>query len=80
MAEYVFDVTIQSWDRDPYYVASSAPVHKLEVVASTDEEARAEAKRVMGEPEHGRYWRTWIKRGRDIRLIAAEQENRRDNA
>ena len=69
MADYAFEVTAQQWRTDPYYVASSAPVHKVEVVASTEDEARAEAKRVLGPPADHRYWRTWIKRGRDVRLI-----------
>lgn len=75
MAEYAFEVTAQQWREDPYYVASGAPVHKIEVIASTEEEARAEAKRDLGPAQTYWYWRTWIKRGRDIRLVAAEERD-----
>lgn len=69
MTDYAFTLTAQQWRDDPYYVASSAPVHKVTVVASTKQEAFNEAERVLGAPSSHRYWRYWVKEMKDVRLI-----------
>lgn len=78
MAEYVFKVKAQQWLDDPYYVASSAPMHELAVIAETKAGARAEALRVLGKPADYRYWRTWTTQGKDVRLIANVEIRRQD--
>ncbi len=70
MADYSFDVTAQQWRQDPYYVASSAPIQKITVIASTKQGAVEEARRVLGTPDAHRYWRVWIGAARDVRLVA----------
>lgn len=69
---YVFKLTLQQWNTDPYYVGSSAPVHSVEVIASTEVEAKAEAVRVLGEPARDRYWRCWVTSSKDVRLVTGE--------
>lgn len=72
MAEYAFEVKAQQWRDDPYYVASSAPVHKLTVVAETIAGARTEARNLLGPPSSHRVWKLWVGQGRDLRLVQAE--------
>lgn len=69
MAEYAFKMKAQSWARDPYYVASSAPVRELTIVASTENEAREEAKRILPGLADDRYWKFWVVSTKDIRLL-----------
>jgi hypothetical protein len=75
MADYVFKLTAQQWRDDPYYVASSAPVHSVEVVASTKQEAIDEAARMLGPAASHRYWRFWVKSSRDIRIPEPAESN-----
>jgi hypothetical protein len=70
MTDYAFTLRAQQWRDDPYYVASSAPMHTLTVVASTKQEAFNEAERVLGAPDRYRYWRYWVTETKDVRLIA----------
>ena len=69
MSDYAFSLTAQQWRTDPYYVGSSAPVHRLTVVAATKQEAINEGARVLGEASAHRYWRFWVKSMKDVRLL-----------
>lgn len=69
MTDYAFTIKAQAWRVDPYYVASSQPVKNLTVVASTEAEAKAEARRVLGEIDNAWYWRFWVIESRDARLV-----------
>jgi hypothetical protein len=72
--EYAFTCKAQQWRADPYYVASSSTVHKITVVASTKAGAIEEAKRILGEPDSGRYWRVFVLEAVDVRVAAREIE------
>lgn len=72
---YQFTFDMQTWDRDPYYVASGAPVYRdISVIASTKQEAMVEGERLMGSPGSGRYWRFFKIKAVDVRLITKEAE------
>jgi hypothetical protein len=71
--DYAFTCEAQQWSNDSYYVASSSPVHKLTVVASTKSEAVSEVKRVVGDAERGRHWKVWVREAVDVRLAKAGQ-------
>ena len=71
MADYAFKFKAQAWRRDSYYVGSSQPVKVLTVVATTEAEAKVEARRVLGEIDRSWYWRFWLVESRDVRLAAA---------
>ncbi len=70
-ADYAFKLTAQQWPDDPYFVASSAPVKKITVVAATQAEAFTEAVRVLGPSDSDRYWRFWVDSVVDVRLPEA---------
>lgn len=78
MAEYAFKLNAQAWRRDPYYVASSQPVKVLTVIATTEEEAKVEALRVLGAIDRSWYWRFWVVWARDIRLLTEKQKEELD--
>lgn len=73
MSEYAFKMDAQQWRDDPYYVASSAPVQKLTVVASTKADAVTEALRVLGTPERYRHWKIWVRDATDVRLVPQDE-------
>lgn len=72
---YQFTFDMQTWDVDPYYVGSGAPVYRdVTVIASTKTEALEEGKRLMGSPGNSRYWRFFNLKAVDVRLITKEVE------
>jgi hypothetical protein len=73
-AQYAWPISAQQWDDDPYYVASSWPVHKVVVVASNQKDAIAEALRLLGESKRGRHWRTWTGKAKDLRLLTEAEK------
>lgn len=68
MADYAFQLEAQQWRTDPYYVASGRPIKHLTVVATSEDLAIEEAKKVLGEPERGYYWRFVTRDIKDARL------------
>jgi predicted RNase H-like HicB family nuclease len=70
VADYQFNLTAQAWRRDSYYVASSQPIRELQIVASTEDEARTEAHRVLGEIDSSWYWRIRVQSMKDVRLLS----------
>jgi hypothetical protein len=73
VSEYAFKMDAQQWRDDPYYVASSEPVQKLTVVASTKADAVTEALRVLGRPADYRVWKVWVRDAIDIRLVPQDE-------
>lgn len=69
MADYQWKIAAQQWRDDPYYVASSAPIQKVTVVAPTKQEAINEAARILGPAADHRHWRYWVGEATDIRLL-----------
>lgn len=67
--DYAWKMVGQSWSNDTYYVGSSYPYQKVEVVASTRQEAINEAARMLGNAGNGRHWRFFDIKARDVRLI-----------
>lgn len=72
MADYAWKMVAQSWDDDPYYVASSSPLIPVEVVAATKQEAINEAAKVLGDAGRGRHWQFYRISARDVRLVKEE--------
>ena len=72
VADYSWKFKAQAWRTDPYYVASSQPIKRVIVAASTEDEARDEARRMLGPLLHGWYYRFWLVKAKDIRLLAQE--------
>lgn len=72
MAEYAFKCDAQQWRDDSYYVASSAPVYPVTVVAATKAEAVTEVLRVLGPAERYRVWKVWVRETTDVRLVHAD--------
>lgn len=74
MADYAYTMRAQAWNRDSYYVASSAKVHEVAVVASSEEDARAEARRILPELNSSHYYRFWLDKVKDIRLLSDKEK------
>lgn len=67
-ALYAWEMKAQQWRDDPYYVASSAPMQKVTVVAPTRPAAFEELWRVLGPAASGRHWKGWVLSAKDIRI------------
>lgn len=72
-SDYSWKFKAQAWDKDPYYVASSAPIKNVTVVASTEDEARAEAERMLPPLRNGYYYRFWLIKAKDVRLLKKQE-------
>ena len=72
VAEYSWEFKVQAWRTDRYYVGSSQPVDRITVVASTEVEAKVEARRMLGPLNSGWYYRFWLIEAKDIRLLDQE--------
>ena len=73
---YAWDMKAQQWRDDPYYVASSAPIEKVTVVAATRAEAFKELWRVLGPASSHRRWKGWVLGCKDARLIQEATDDR----
>ena len=73
MAEYAYKIIAQPWHVDPYYVASGQRKESLEIVASSDAEAKEEALKLLPEINSAYYWRFFIQERTDLRVLAAKE-------
>jgi hypothetical protein len=75
---YRWRFKVQAWRTDPYYVGSSQPVRDLEIVASTENEAKDEARRILPKLRDERTWyyRFFLQDSKDVRLVALEETGR----
>lgn len=73
---YAWDMKAQQWRDDPYYVASSAPMERVTVVAATRKQAFAELWRVLGPASSHRHWKGWVMGCKDARLVNQDEADR----
>ena len=72
---YAWSMQGQSWSDDPYYVASSAPMRPVTVVAATKKDAIAKASTILGSAGDHRHWKFFRINAKDLRLMTdAEKE------